>query len=315
MDTGFLTLSGPAAAGAADKLSATAASPLRMRPAKARPAPPAEQAAALQRELAQRGLTLNGGASSAEAQPYREGLAVLAQPQALVRVRIAEPGQEPGDVALLVREGKAAAFLVQGESVLVGPARDLSAVAESLASDAAHQGPLTGQQILVWPSALKVLSLVWGRDQDASASIARAEAERRLAGEGRPPEKVKATLDEMAKAGILVPAGGDALQIVPEYRPFLDRVWSGRALQVEYLPLEGAPSFEAALGVTGPHLLFMGPPGDRILNEQVTGDALRRWLKGATPTEDKAIRLAAPPPDLVGRVVRVLLGLEKPQAV
>lgn len=302
MDTSFLTLSGPAAAGAADKLAATAVSPLRMRAGKAPAAGPAERAAAAERELAR-----------AESQPYREALAVLAQPEALVRVRIAEPGQEPGDIAMLVRGDKTAVFLLQGESVLVGPARDLVAVADSLALDAGHQGPLTGRQVLVWPSVLKALSLVWGRDQDASASIPRAEAERRLGGEGRPADKVKAALDQMVQSGILI-VSGEALQIVAEYRPFLDRVWSGRALQVEYLPLTGAPSFEAALAVPGPHLLFVGPPGDRILDEPLTGEALARWLEGAKATEDTAIRLAAPPPDVTARLLRLLLGLEKPQA-
>ncbi|HET8644155.1 MAG TPA: hypothetical protein VFO85_01625, partial [Vicinamibacteria bacterium] len=106
----------------------------------------------------------------------------------------------------------------------------------------------------------------------------------------------------------------DALQIVPTYRPFLERVWSGRAVQVEYLPLEGAPSFEAALGATGTHLLFMGPPGDRVLNEVITGESLARWLKGARPTEESAIRLAAPPRDALLRVMRLLVRLEKPAA-
>jgi hypothetical protein len=310
VDNAFLTLTGPAAAGAADKLAASAASPLRMGAAKGRPA---ERAAAAERELAQRGLTLDGAAASPDAQPFRDALAVLAQPEALVRVRIAEPGQQPADVAMLVRQGKAAAFLVQGESVLVGPARDLGAVADSLAGEAAHQGPLSGQQIILWPATLKVLSAVWGAGRDASVSLSREEAERRLGGEGRPPETVKAALDEMVEAGVLVAAGG-GLQVVSEYRPFLERVWSGRAMQVEYLPLEGAPSFEAALGATGPHLLFLGAPGDRVLSERLTGDSLRKWLKGARAAEDTAVRLAAPPPDVVGRLVRMLVGLEKPQA-
>jgi hypothetical protein len=185
-------------------------------------------------------------------------------------------------------------------------------VADSLAEDASHQGPLTGQQILLWPAALKVLSLVFGRDQDASATVARDEAERRLAGEGRPPDKVRAALDELVKGGVLI-AAGDGLQIVPTYRPFLDRAFSGRALQIEYLPMVGAPSLDAALAQTGARLLFVGPPGDRVLDEPVTGAALRKWLQGAKPSEESAVRLAAPPPDLVRKIVRILLGLEQPK--
>ena len=308
-DPSFLVLGVPAAQAVAAKLEASPASPLRERPPGAAAGAAADRSAA-QRELAAKGVSLESPAT-AEAAPYREALDVLAQPEALVRVRILEPGLEPGDIAVVVRAQKAAAFAIRDQSLLVGPARDLDALAASLADQARHEGPLVGQQIVLWPAALKVLSLVWGRDQDASKEIARTEAEKRLAGEGRPAEKVKAALDELVAGGIVV-AAGDALGIVAAYRPFLDRVWSGHGLQLEYLLFAGASSFEQVLAGNGPRLLFMGPPGDRVLNDPVTGEALRRFLNGARPAEDRAIRLAAVPAEGVVKLVRLLLGLEKP---
>jgi len=57
----------------------------------------------------------------------------------------------------------------------------------------------------------------------------------------------------------------------------------------------------------------VGPPGERILNDPSRARLCKKWLKGARPTEEKAIRLAAPPPDVLNRIVRLLLGLEKPK--
>lgn len=303
-DPSFLVLSPPAAAHVAAGLQATAVSPLRVRAE----APSVEAA---ERALAAKAVRLDGPPAPGE--PYRQALDVVAQPESLVRVRVAEPGQEPSDIAVLVKGGVAAPFLFDDGTLLVGPARPLEALASSLAEQARHEGPLAGQQILVWPATLNVLTLVWGRDQDASKSIARAEAERRLAGEGRSAETVARAIDELVAGGVLL-ASGDALQIVEAYRPFLDRVWSGHALQVESLPVEGAPSLEAALQQTGPRLLFAGAAGDRILSDPVTGDALARWLEGAPASEPRAIRLAAPPADVLTKLVRLLVGLERPPA-
>lgn len=302
-DPSFLALTPPAAAHVAERLQATAVSPLRVR---------AEAASveAAERALATKTVRLDGPPTPDE--PYRLALDILAQPEALVRVRVAEPGQEAADIAVLVKGRLAAPFLFDDGTLLVGPARPLEGLAESLSGQARHDGPLVGQQIVVWPATLKVLTLVWGRDQDASKSIARDEAERRLAGEGRPAATVAKAIDELIAGGVILLAPGDALAIVEAYRPFLDRVWSGHALQIELLPVTGAPSLEAALVQTGPRLLFAGPAGDRILNDPVTGEALARWLDGAPAAEPKAVRLAVPPPDVRTQLVRLLLGLERP---
>ncbi|MET0555577.1 MAG: hypothetical protein ABW221_21225 [Vicinamibacteria bacterium] len=300
-DPSFLVLTPPAAAHVAEGLQATAVSPLRVRA----DAPSVEAA---ERALASRAVRLDGPPTAED--PYRQALDVIAQPEALVRVRVVEPGQEPSDVAVLVKGGAAAPFLFDDGTLLVGPARPLEAIAASLAGQAGHDGPLSGQQILVWPATLKVLTLVWGRDQDASKRIARAEAERRLAGEGRSAETVAKAIDELVAGGVIL-AAGDGLEIVEAYRPFLDRVWSGHALQIEFLPVLGAPSLDAVLVQTGPRLLFVGPAGDRILNDPVTGEALARWLDGAPAAEPKAIRLAAPPAEVRTKLVRLLLGLER----
>lgn len=305
-DPSFLALPPAAAAHVAERLKATPVSPLRVRS----DAPADGEAAG--RALQVKGVALDG-ASSPEAAPYRAALDVLAQPESLLRVRVAEPGGEPSDLALLVKAGQAAPFFFDAGTLLVGPARPLDALAESLARQARHEGPLTGQQILVWPATLTVLTLVWGPDQDASKTIDRPEAERRLSGEGRSAQTVAKALDELVAGGVIV-AAGDALSIVEAYRPFLGRVWSGHALQMELLPVAGAPSLEAVLVETGARLLFMGPDGDRILNDPVTGEALARWLDGARPSEPRAIRLAAPPPDVLRKLVRLLVGLEPPSA-
>lgn len=303
-DPSFLALPPAAAAHVAEQLQAAPVSPLRVRAE----APSVEAA---ERALAARTVRLDARPTADE--PYRQALDVLAQPELLVRVRVAEPGQPPSDLAVLAKGSVAAPFLFDDGTLLVGPARPLDALAASLAEQARHDGPLAGQQILVWPATLRVLTLVWGRDQDAGKAVVRTEAESRLAGEGRTAETVKKALDELVAGGVLLTAG-DALTIVEAWRPFLDRVWSGHALQIETLPVEGAPSLEAALVQTGPRLLFVGAAGDRILSDPVSGEALARWLDGAPAAEPKAVRLAAPPPDVLLKLVRLLVGLERPAA-
>jgi len=305
-DPSFLALPPAAAAHVAARLTAAPVSPLRVR------AEASADEGAAARALQTKGVALDA-APGGEAAPYRLALDVLAQPESLLRLRVAEPGQEPSDLALLLKAGQAAPFFFDAGTLFVGPARPLDALAESLARQARHEGPLTGQQILLWPATLRALTLVFGVDQDASRRVERAEAERRLAGEGRSPETIAKALDELVAGGVLIATGG-GLEIVEAYRPFLDRVWSGHALQMELLPVAGAPSLEGVLVETGARLLFVGPDGDRILNDPVTGEALTRWLNGARPSEPKAIRLAAPPPDVRSKLIRLLVGLERPTA-
>ena len=84
----------------------------------------------------------------------------------------------------------------------------------------------------------------------------------------------------------------------------------GAYLQIEYVPLAAGTSLEKALESRGQSLLFMGPPGQRVINLHLTGEALKQVAQGGPPIEDKAIRLIAPAKEQVTTAVRALLRLE-----
>jgi hypothetical protein len=270
------------------------------------------------RALAQaRGITVNasspiGRGPGAGAPPdvalppeLQEGLQILAQPEAMVRLKVMVPGEpEVAALGAVVRGDRAARFTIDGDTVEVTPAASLEAIASAVAHDVVHQGPLAGQETFLWPSTLKIMSLLWQDTQDPAQPVARADALARLKA-GGPPEEVAKALDELVRAGLLQ-ARGEQLHINPPLQPWLALVWSGHALHVEYLPLPADVPFEKAAQAQGEHVLFVGPPGQRILSIQVTGEALAQRTQGGAPVEDALVRLSAPREELIEKALGLL---------
>ena len=96
----------------------------------------------------------------------------------------------------------------------------------------------------------------------------------------------------MVRVG-LVRAEGDVLRLDPTVQPWLALVWSGHVLQIEHLPLAGR-AFAEAVDETGELLLFLGPPGQRIVSLRLTGEAMRRHVQGGA-TLQVAIGGSRPP--------------------
>jgi hypothetical protein len=249
------------------------------------------------------------GAPASVPDEIEEALYIAAEPEALVRVRVLVPGAtEPATIGAVVRDGRCARFTIDGAAVELSPAIDLEELAASLAADAAYAGPLAGQEAYFWPSALKMLSLLWQESQDPTQPISRAATVKRLSSAGPAAEAEKA-IDEMVRVG-LVRAEGDILRLDPTVQPWLALVWSGHVLQIEHLPLAGR-SFAEAVDGTGELLLFLGPPGQRIVSLRLTGEAMRKHVQGgAPPNEDALVRLFAPPPDRLRTVLAVVLKLQ-----
>jgi hypothetical protein len=248
------------------------------------------------------------GAPSNVPDELEEALYVAAEPEALVRVRIVVPGAaDPATVGIVVREGRCVRFTIDGAAVELSPAGDLEELTASLAAEAAYAGPLAGQEAYFWPSALKMLSLLWQESQDPAQPISRVATVKRLSSAGPAAEAEKA-IAEMVRVG-LVRAEGDVLRLDPTVQPWLALVWSGHVLQIEHLPLAGRVFAEAVDG-TGELLLFLGPPGQRIVSLRLTGDAMRKHVQGGAPTEDALVRLFAPPADRLRTVLAVVLKLQ-----
>jgi hypothetical protein len=256
----------------------------------------------------------DGGAATAPLAPeLKEALAILAQPEALARLKVMVPGEtEQGVVATLVRKGRATRLTLDGDTVEVTPAAGLDDVAASIAREVEHKGALAGQEVFLWPSAIKLMSLLWQDTQDPQQPIKRSDALERLKA-GGPPEEIEKALSELVRVGLLQ-AQGEELRVSPPLQPWLSLVWSGHALQVEYLPLDPGTAFEKAVLEQGDRVLFLGPPGERILSIQVTGEALAQRTQGGNPVEDALVRLAAPRVELIEKALGLLFRLQ-PQPV
>jgi hypothetical protein len=208
----------------------------------------------------------------------------------------------------MVRGGRASTFTLDEGMFQIRAARSLEDLAAAFAQEATHRGPLAGQEVLVWPAILKALTLLWG-EGDPSAPFSRAEATERLRAHGLAEPKIAPALDEMVQTKIL-DAGEGRLRVSDWLRPWLERVWSGHAFQVEYLALPPGQGLDAVLQQQGEHLVFVGPPGQRVLSDQLTGDRLIARLQGRAAAEDRAVRLCALPPDALRTAMRRLLRLE-----
>lgn len=260
---------------------------------------------------------LRGGAAQADAPSdedlaaFREEVAIVARPDAYVRILILSPESEEEQViGLLARKGQGVSFSL-GEDVLhLGRAQPLEDVVASLAPGLTHEGPLAGNDVWLWPSVVQMLTALWQDDPDPSRTLPRAD----VVGKLTTPEFSKAEAEKFVQGVIgsgAVKADDDVLRIEPGLRPWLALLWSGHAAQVEYVPLpEDAPLEEA---IEGPrqHLLFMGPSSQRVRNDVVAGDELQAHLGGRKGREASMLHLSAPPVDEVAKALRTLMKLEQ----
>src|SRR5262245_57060769 len=116
---------------------------------------------------------LRGGAAAAapseeDLAPFRESIAIVAQPEAYVRILILTPGEDDEQViGLLARQGKGVSFSLGDDLLHLGRAQSLDALVGSLAPALAHQGPLAGNDVWLWPSVVQLLTGLWQDDPNA----------------------------------------------------------------------------------------------------------------------------------------------------
>jgi hypothetical protein len=241
---------------------------------------------------------------------FRDAIDVLARPEAYVRLLILTPGQEDEEViGILVRQGKAASFSLRDDSLHVGRAQSLAAFVDSLAPALTHTGPLAGGEAWLWPSVIQILTGLWQEQPDPARPLARAAVIEKLTTPEFPAREAESFVQGVVASGA-VRVEGDQLVVEPGLRPWLALLWSGHAVQIEYHALAADVPLETAIEVPGPHLLFMGPAGQRVRDEVVSGAALQEHLGGRAPREKTMLHLSAPPPAEVAAALRLLLRVE-----
>jgi len=272
-----------------------------------------EAKAATPSEVSPLASLLREASSAAEAAPdlgsFRASLDVLARPETYVRILILKPDADEEVIGLLVRDGHGASFSLAEGALHLGRTQPLEALVLSLANSLAHQGPQAGGEVWLWPSVVQLLTGLWQDQPDPATPLSRAKVIERLT----TPE-FSATEAEKLVASVVgsgaVKAEGDQLVMEAGLRPWLALLWSGHAVQIEYVPLPENSPLEQAIEGPREHVLFVGPPGARARNEVVAGEALVRHLGGRQPRESSMLHLLAPPADEIAKTLRGLLKIE-----
>ena len=253
----------------------------------------------------------DGGPSPDEAAlaAFHDSIEIAARPDALIRLLIMVPDQEDeGVIGLVVRAGRAASFTLTDDSLQLGRAEALEVVVASLVPSLVHEGPLADTEVWLWPSVVQVVTGLWQDLPDPARTLSRAAVIEQLV----TPEFTRAEAEQFMH-GIVgtgaVAVTGDQVEIEPALRPWLRVLWSASAVQVEYIPLPPGARLEQAVDGPSEHLLFVGPPGQRLHDEVVSGEALQRQLAGDEARETSMLHLSAPTAaqiaDALRRLVRI----------
>jgi hypothetical protein len=272
---------------------------------------PAERAAAAEAELFAAGITFGpDGEGDSPAAPFREGLELLARPEARIQIVTQAAGKAPIKMSLYAHAGHAVPLVFDGQIFHVGPRRPLDATFAALQEQVRAPRALEGRQILFWPSVLSVWAMLWpGANPKLEERLTLEEALGRLGAPTVGKDKVEAVLRELEQKDLLFREAG-SLSVPSEYRPWLRAALSGDRLQIDYTPLDGDRPSEG--DERSARLTFVGPSGGRVLSRTLAGEELTQALRGTPATEERAIRLSALPAEPLANILRLHLGLAKP---
>jgi hypothetical protein len=271
------------------------------------------RAAAARDELIALGVTFDGSEPRAEAAPFRQALDLLLRPQARIQVVTQAAGKAPIKMTLFAREGHACALVSDGASFQVGPCRTLDATFAALQEQVRAPRELEGKQILFWPSVLGIMVALWpGAGQDLDRRLTADEVLNRLGLPAEARDQGQAVIAELADRGLLAHQEG-GLAVPLSFRPWLQAALSGHLVQLDVLALDRDDALQKAEERTA-RLLFVGPPGARVLSQTLEGEELAALLKGAAPNEPHAVHLSALPPAKLSELLRGHLGMGAPGA-
>lgn len=240
--------------------------------------------------------------------PFAPSVAIAAAPEAYVRILILAPEQDEQIVGVLARGGQGVSFALGEGSLGIGLAQPLSELVASLVPGLVNAA-LRGNEVWLFPSVVQMLTGLWQEELDPARALSRAAVIERLKTPDFPEDQAEALVKGAVGSGA-VKQDGDQLTVEPALRPWLQALWSGHAVQVEWVPLPPDTPLEQAIEGPREHLLFVGPAGQRVLNESVTGEALVAHLGGRKPREESMLHLSAPPAEEIAKRLGALLRIE-----
>ena len=212
-------------------------------------------------ELARRGLVSRAWVPDerrtrlVESSVFGRTLAILEDPQQLLRLGLGSPEGVTDEVRLYIAGGRAVVASFESETVWIGSPFSLEGLLTYLTDelDSEPAGHL-GDALCLWPTLFRLTTALWpesGRAADHELSA--DDLAHRLADDsGR--DRADSLLAEMVAAEVAEPADSGVV-LSRRYRRWLEPVWSGHVFEVEVARLAHCDP-----AITG-RLLFAGPPG------------------------------------------------------
>lgn len=194
-------------------------------------------------------------------------LAILERPQARLRFGISESGQLPTMREFYLCGNHLVSSFSDGETAFVGePARLEDVLACLVRHLASPDLPAQMEMICMMPQLYELVTVLWKQQgKPLAESLSRAEVARLLPdGDRRAAGELLASMTE---AGVLRP-GDRGHTLSPAYQHWLGLAWSDSVFEIE----RGEPDGDGWGRREQDRLLFVGPPGQRVLCEDVALD-------------------------------------------
>ncbi len=218
-----------------------------------------------------------GGRSAVQAGGGLErSLAILERPQARLRFGICEAGQLPTIREFFLCGDHLVFSFSDGDTAFVGEPVRLDDIVASLVRHLSSPDlPAEMEMICMMPQLYELVVALW-KDRGKSLDSALSKSEVAALLQPRDRRAAAELLASMTEAGVLQP-GDCGHTLRPAYQQWLRLAWSDCVFEIE----RGEPE-AGGWGQRGKdHLLLVGPPGQRVLCEEVALDS--GLNSGATP--------------------------------
>ncbi len=258
-----------------------------------------EERIAAGKEVVQKGLLR--GISSATARTDRSAqllgtaLEILAQPTSRIRVTVITPSDQPLLITLFSAGEKVTLGYFDSRALHVAEPFGIRELVQNLERNV-DSGPQIGPaRVLIWASQIRLSTFIWGGcDKRATEAIRRSDALSALSRAKFNPEDASAIITCLLKTGV-IEESNDWLVLQSVYRNCMDLVWSGHLFEIERTTLRDNVSPDDQRDASK-RLLFVGPPGRRLLCTHLTVSAPKQAPaspKSTQPADSRFERLVA----------------------
>ena len=242
-------------------------------------------------------------------------LSMAAQPEARIRLTVVSPGQAPQQNTLLRRGFSVVEAGFNKEGFFFGEPVGVNELEGRLMGQLKSEAPSTdATDRLIPPRALTLLTALWPRGGVAStATVPVSDAVATCQRMGADEATARGLMNDLVVSEFVNEKDGELLLDV-EWRPWLDRVWSGALFEVEVTPLPDGPVDTTQLAQRRERLVFVGRAGQRIVSRAVDATSLEEIPLGVSLQHGQAeplVALSYLDDKSLARTLGALLGLNE----